>query len=158
MLGTDILHMRNIFRTISTLIILLTAFSHHAFSQGDKSRYENMVIEAVELINASENAKSEAVLRQIVKEAPEVDAAWYYLSQLALQKNNPEEAEDCLKKAVALDPQNYWYRFRLAKLYSYTSREELAIDMYEKLLDDFPKESDFHFPGKRLKERNEYEL
>ena len=46
--------MRNIFRTISALFILLTSFSHHAFSQGDKSRYENMVIEAVELINASE--------------------------------------------------------------------------------------------------------
>lgn len=137
--------MRNIFRTISALIILLVSFSHHAFSQGDKSRYENMVIEAVELINASENVKAEAVLRQIVKEAPEVDAAWYYLSQLALQNNDLEEAEDCLKKAVALDSQNYWYRFGLAKLYSHTSREELAIDMYERLLDDFPKESDLYF-------------
>ena len=96
-------------------------------------------------MNASQNVKSEAILRQVVKEAPEVDAAWYYLSQLALQKNNLDEAEDCLKEAMTLDPKNYWYRFRLAKIYSYTSREELAIDMYEKLLDDFPKESDLYF-------------
>ena len=78
-------------------------------------------------------------------ENPEDDAAWYYIAQCAIAKNDAEMAEQALRMASEIDPDNFWYRYRLARLYSLTSRQELTVDMYEKLLEDFPKKSELYF-------------
>lgn len=64
---------------------------------------------------------------------------------IAAYENDTELAETYFQAAAALDSGNFWYRYRLAKLYSLTGRQELAVDMYEKMLKDFPKEKDVYF-------------
>ena len=54
-------------------------------------------------------------------------------------------AEEYFRKALELDPDNFWYRYRLAGIYAMTSRPELTTDIYEKLLKDFPKKSGLYF-------------
>ena len=67
-------------------------------------------------------------------------------------------AEECLKKAVELDPDNFWYRYRLAGIYAVTSRNELTVDIYEKLLEDFPRKSELYFDLAELySAQNEFE-
>ena len=73
------------------------------------------------------------------------DAAYYYLGLSYLRLRDIDRAEACLKRAVALDPSNYWYRYRLARLYSLTGDSDLTIAMYEELLEDFPKKSDLYY-------------
>lgn len=110
-----------------------------------ESLHENMILDAVEKYNGNDPDAASSILKKVVAEDPENDAAWYYLAQCAVVRNDLETAEQCYRMASELDPDNFWYRYRLARLYSVTSRPELTIDMYEKLLEDFPKKSDLYF-------------
>ena len=125
----------------------LSFFPQSAYAQKERSeaRYENMVLSAVERYNAREIDAAMTILKEVVADDPQNDGAWYYLGQCAIAKNDPETAEQCYRMASEIDPSNFWYRYRLARLYSLTSRPELTVDMYEKLLEDFPKKSDLYF-------------
>lgn len=106
---------------------------------------ENQLISAVEKYNEKDLDGAETLLKSIMAEAPENDAAWYWSALVSLGRNNAADAETFLKKASELDPDNFWYRYRLARLYRATSRAELTVNMYEKLLEDFPKKSELYF-------------
>ena len=126
------------------LIGLLLQFS--AFAQGSRpgSETENMVLSAVACLNANDAAGAKAILSKALAQDSQNDAAWYYLAMASLMSNDLPEAEEYLKSAMALDPDNFWYRYRLARLYGATQRKELTVDMYEKLVEDFPKRSDLY--------------
>lgn len=130
------------------VFLILCAFgfcmSSAAQTVRPESAHENMVLSAVEKYNARDIDAAIAILKKVVAEDPANDAAWYYLGQCAVLKNDMEMAEQCYRMASETDPSNFWYRYRLAKLYSLTSRPELTISMYEKLLEDFPKKSDLY--------------
>ena len=110
-----------------------------------ESKHENMIISAVNAYNARNIDESERILNEIVAEDPGNDAAWYYLAQCAVIRKDLALAEQCFRMASELDPGNFWYRYRLARLYAVTSRPELTMEIYEKLLDDFPKKNDIYF-------------
>lgn len=114
-------------------------------AQQDRRSYENLVVTGVDLYSKGEYAAAKAVLKNVVENDPSNDAALYYMAMIAAYENDRELAETYFQAAAALDPGNFWYRYRLAKLYSLTNRQELAIDMYEKMLKDFPKERDVYF-------------
>lgn len=105
----------------------------------------NMVISAVTEYNAGKYAEAISILDKVISLDPSDDAAWYYRALCAIRQKDDDKAENCLLKAVSLDPENFWYRYKLAGLYAVTSRPELTVDMYEKLLKDFPKKSELYF-------------
>lgn len=72
-------------------------------------------------------------------------AAHYYLGLSYARMRDFDKAEACLKKAVSIEPTNYWYRYRLARIYSMMGNTELTVAMYEELLEDFPKKSDLYY-------------
>lgn len=106
---------------------------------------ENLVITAVEKMDAKDISGAKDILERVVTADENNDAAWYYLSKAAIAEKNTDMAETCLRNAVTIDPDNFWYRHTLARLYSMTDRPELAISIYESLLEDFPKKSDLYF-------------
>ena len=127
---------------ISVFLFILLSMTA-AVSQ--EAAFENMVVTAVEKMDAGDINGARTILEKVVKADDSNDAAWYYLSKIELSENDADKAEFCLKKAVGTDPDNFWYRHTLARLYSMTDRPELAISMYEALLKDFPKKSDLYF-------------
>ena len=139
--------MEKLVNNIVLALILLAALhlSGHAQQVRPGSLQENKVLSAVEKYNAGEYDASKALLAAVVAEDEGNDAAWYYLAMIAAEKREFPEAEEFLRKAVELAPGNYWYRYRLARLYAMTRRQELTVDMYEDLLEDFPKKSDLYF-------------
>lgn len=85
--------------------------------------------------------------RALSAKDPSNDAAWYYMgmSAFSLEEEGvktPEDAAVYMKKAIALDSANYWYRDRLATIYYLRRDKELAIAQYEDLRRDFPKKPD----------------
>lgn len=106
---------------------------------------ENLIISAVSKINAKEIDSAESMLSSLLADDYENDAAWYYLAIAAMTKGDLAAAEETLKRAIEIDPGNFWYRYRLARVYAATQRPELTVDMYEKLLEDFPKKSELYF-------------
>ena len=136
--------MRNIFRSLALIHIIFISLSLPAAAQDSRS-YENLVITGVDLYSKGDYAAAKAVLKNVVENDPSNDAALYYMAMIAVYENDTELAETYFQAAAALDSGNFWYRYRLAKLYSLTGRQELAVDMYEKMLKDFPKEKDVYF-------------
>ena len=125
--------------------IILAFFCSLLVCVGLSAQSGNKVMEAVEEYNAGNHAKASAMLEMVLKADSGNDAAWYYLAMCSTAMKNVQKAEDCFKKAVELDPGNFWYRYRLAGLYAMTSRPEMTVDIYEKLLADFPKKSELYF-------------
>ena len=136
--------MRNIFRSLALIYMMCIGLSLPAAAQDQRS-YENLVITGVDLYSKGDYSAAKAVLKNVVGNDPSNDAALYYMAMIAAYENDTELAEIYFQAAAALDSGNFWYRYRLAKLYSLTGRQELAVDMYEKMLKDFPKEKDVYF-------------
>ena len=124
---------------------LLFIFPFRGQSQERELLSENMVVTAVTKLNEGEIDSAISLLETSIEQAPDNDAAYYYLSLCHLAKKDMAKAELFMKKASDLDPRNFWYRYRLASIYGMTSREELTIELYERLVEDFPRRSELYF-------------
>lgn len=137
---------RNIILTVlCTILFFSLATRADAQKERPQAKGSNLILSAVEKYNERDIDGALTLLNEAVAENPADDAAWYYIAQCAIAKNDAEMAEQGLRMASEIDPDNFWYRYRLARLYALTSRQELTVDMYEKLLEDFPKKSDLYF-------------
>ena len=128
-----------------TAILFTVLMVQGAFAQNPESLQENMILSAVKKYNERNFEAAKATLDNIIKLDQDNDAAWYYLAMIGIEERDMETAEVCMRRAAELDPNNFWYRYRLAAIYSFTSRTELTVEMYEKLLQDFPKKSELYF-------------
>ncbi len=106
---------------------------------------DSALLLAVEKYDAGSYADAERMLKSITVSDPDYDAAHYYLALVYLAGNENDLAETELLRAVECDPENFWYRQRLAVVYRYTDQLSEAIEVYEKLLSDFPKKSELYF-------------
>ena len=127
------------------IVVLLFLVSGMVSVTNAQSPNGALVISAVECYDAGDFVKAEAILKRVLATDPKNDAALYYMAMCHIAQNRAEQAEACLDAAVSVDSTNFWYRQRLASLYAMTSRPELTIDMYEKLLEDFPKRSELYY-------------
>jgi tetratricopeptide (TPR) repeat protein len=132
-------------RIVLSFIILLAIPFANVFAQDGKAMQENMIMSAVSKFDNGDFDGAIRMLKVVVEQDPESDAACYYLALSYFAKQDADLAEAYLRKAHELDPENFWYRHRLAVLYTATKRPELAIGIYEGLLKDFPKKSDLYF-------------
>lgn len=132
--------------TIVLSFMLALSACRISYSQNYRKDAEagNMIVSAVERYNADDMAGARDILESLLADDPSNDAAWYYLAMTEMKGKDAGKAEEYLRNAVRLDPDNFWYRYRLARLYAVTQRQELTADMYEKLLEDFPKKSDLY--------------
>ena len=146
---------------LTVILYLVSAFMGiHASAQKNRpgSETENMVVSAVSKMNADDVDGARSILSAVLAQDGGNDAAWYYLAMTALMRNDLSEAEECLKTAVSLDPDNFWYRYRLAGIYGASQRKELTAEMYEKLLEDFPERSELYLDMMELyASQGEYE-
>ena len=107
--------------------------------------------QSVRFIDGLKNYQSGAfeeaweLFREEVKENPDNDAAWFYMSSIAAtDSTRMQEAETLLKKAASLSPDNFWYQYTLAMLYVNTDRQELAVPLLEQMTADYPRKTDLY--------------
>ena len=129
-------------RFLRTIVVVFALLLGSAGLHAQSVRF----IDAMKNYQAGEFTEARKLFEAEVKENPDNDAAWYYLSAIAsTDESRAQEAESCLKKAVVLSPDNFWYRYTLAMLYVNTDRRELAVPILEQLTADYPKKSDLQF-------------
>ncbi|MBP5218055.1 MAG: tetratricopeptide repeat protein, partial [Bacteroidales bacterium] len=133
--------------SIAAILVAFLIPAGQVFSQTAASTRpdDGRIIDAVAQMNEGQFQKAGTELGKIVTENPSNDAAWYYLGLCNLYTRKLDEAVKCLKKASELDPSNYWYKDRLALVYSMSGEDDLTIATYEDLLKEFPKRDDLHF-------------
>lgn len=125
-----------------SIFAFILLFSHQSFSQSpDEIEIENQILEAVHKYNKRELDEAREILVNVIEKDATNDAAWYYLAMASRFDEDMETSIEALKQAVAIDPDNFWYRYRLAALYQYADNLDATIEIYEGLMDDFPKKS-----------------
>lgn len=141
-----ILIMTRYLYNISFIVGMLCAFAWSMSGQNNKdAAKETMLIDALARYNDGKYDEAAAMLKTMEVSFSADDAVNYYLGLSEFALGRIEDAEKHLKKAVELDKSNFWYRYRLAALYSVTDRKELTEAIYEELLKDFPKRSELYY-------------
>ena len=126
-------------RTILSAILLLTTVLSFAQS------VESALVDAVALYNNRSYTQSRNLLQTLSKAAPGNDAVQYYLGLNEAMLGNADAAVSHLRKAVELDPHNYWYKRRLADLYQATGEDEMTVGMLESILAEFPDKTEVSY-------------
>ena len=128
-----------------TVCVLLCAAISAPAQTKKTVRVEGGLVDAVALFDEGRYNEATVLLKALAGVDPSNDAVHYYLGMCATYLGDYEEAAAQLREAVRLDGANYWYRDRLARLYTATSQPELAIDLYESLIREFPKKTDIYY-------------
>ena len=81
---------------------------------------------------------------EILTENSQNHEVWDLLGLLYYQASDYLEAEACIKKAIAIKPEIYYYE-NLAGVYLQKGDFEIAIGMYEELTKQFPQKYEYRF-------------
>ena len=106
---------------------------------------ENRLLDAVQNYDNRQYNKAETLLRAILSKDADNDAAWYYLGLTEACLGRQDSAISDLEKAVGLDPDNFWYRDRLAILYRSAGNTEKVMETYEEMLARHPQKTEVYF-------------
>lgn len=72
---------------------------------------------------------------------PNSDAALYEMSKYYILLKNDSLADLCLRRAVDIDPDNYWYKDALVNYYVSKRDNESAVEVLESMCEQFPEKS-----------------
>ena len=117
--------------------VLLLALLLPGAAQGSLA-VESALVDAVADFNAGRYASAKARLKVLAAADPTVDAVWYYYGLSEALTGNKTVGVEYLKKAVELDPSNYWYKQRLAVLYESMGQDGEVQALYEDILKTNP--------------------
>ena len=97
------------------------------------------------------NFKQAAVLYQKCLEVnPNSDAAAFQLAGIYMMAQDFENAKKLTRKAVTIDPDNYWYKVQMTQLHMIKNEPDSAIAVYEGILDKWPGKIEVKFELSRL--------
>ena len=102
-------------------------------------------LEGVRAFTSNNYEEAKGFFKRVIEENPGSDAAYYYLSMIAIVENEPVAGESYIKEAIARDTSNYWYYNTLAKIYIATQRGAEATKLYEEMIRQFPARTDIYF-------------
>lgn len=131
-------------KVIYICLALMTCMQFQSLAQGKKD-FSAMLIDAVTKYNSGDYTGAKEILSSITDADPENDAAYYYLGMCDYYLYDLKSAQVELQEASKLDTANYWYQDRLAALYAVTDQEDKSIQIYEKLLQRYPKKSAVYY-------------
>lgn len=98
--------------------------------------------EALEEYNYGDRTAAYGMFRELVKTEPGNDAAYYYLAVLS---EDFLEREDNFRRAIELDPGNFWYKYALASDYRAERDADKALELFEELIEDNPRKTSLYY-------------
>lgn len=135
----------NIRRHLVLLAIILLTGTDAAFAQTDEEqqrKYDYYFLEAFRQKALGKYDASFALLQHCLEINPEAGSAYYELAQYYMFLKQEDRAVQALEKAVANDPDNFWYAQGLANLYQKQDETEKAITLLEAMSTRFPTKQD----------------
>ena len=120
-------------------IVLATLF---LFAGICASAQSQAYFNALDAYNSGNRQAAYDQFRTLVKAEPENDAAWYYL---AILSEDFLEKEASYKKAIELDPSNFWYKYALASDYVSNRDADKALELFEELIAENPNKSSLYY-------------
>ncbi len=97
------------------------------------------------------NYQQAAVLYQkCIEVNPRSDAAYFQLSGIFIIAGNIDGALRLNRKAIEIDPDNYWYRIQMGQLYGMKEEADSAIMIYEGICNKWPEKIEVCYELARL--------
>ncbi len=129
--------------TITSLLVIFSLVTT-GYTQ-EHIGVDSLFIKGLAHYNNKNLDSAKAIFSKLLKERPNSDAAYYYLSKISIESNDITSGEMYLKKAIELDSSNFWYRNNLGDIYYGTNKPNEAIEVYESLAKDFPKKTSSYY-------------
>lgn len=101
-------------------------------------KYDYFFLEATRLKSKGEYDSAFDLFKHCLDLSPSSSSALYEIAQFYLFLKQTPLGQDALEKAVANDPENYWYSQALANLYQQQEKKEKAISFLESMVSRFP--------------------
>ncbi|MBR8537277.1 tetratricopeptide repeat protein [Carboxylicivirga sediminis] len=98
--------------------------------------------------------KSAMYLTECLKIDATSSAAMYELANLLVAGNEAVKAQGLLERAIAIEPNNIWYKLMLAELYQSNKMGFQAIKLYEQIVNDYPDNDEYLYGLAQLYQRN----
>ena len=98
-------------------------------------------------------AEAERMLEQVVKLKPDAAGAYYDLARISLP-NKPDKASEYIKKAIALDGENKWYKAQHAEILAFRNQYSDAAEIYDQLAGKEKYNEDYLLKSSLLHQRS----
>lgn len=111
-------------------------------SVSEQRKYDYFFLEAMRMKHKRAYDTAFSLLQHCLEIHPGASSALYEMAQYYLFLRQVPQGQASLEKAVAADPDNYWYSQGLAALYRQQDETEKAIRLYEAMVVRFPDRRD----------------
>ncbi|MBX2905592.1 MAG: tetratricopeptide repeat protein [Taibaiella sp.] len=101
--------------------------------EGRRAKTDELFFEALKAKQHADDEQAETLLKQFLSKRPEVAAAHYELAKIYSEQKKTEPAMASIKKALALDPQNKWYKEAKAGILIANAHYVEAAEIYGEL-------------------------
>ena len=108
-------------------------------SSEEQRRYEYYYLEAIRLEQQERYDEAFEMLNHCLAISSTAPSALYKMANYYFFLNSKDKALESLQKAVALEPDNYWYQQTLASYYQNNREYDKAIALFEQMQAQFPK-------------------
>lgn len=133
----NMLNMRRLFFYI--VLLSLASCAYRPTASRMETNRETAFHEGIKAYYQGDHVKAEQYFTFLYEHFPSCDAACFYLSSIAQERNRHREAIQWIEKALNTDEDNYWYQLRRAKLCAQSGNRDIAIKLYEDLYAAHPE-------------------
>jgi len=147
--------MKKIIKPIAFFVIVLTLFScttskqiknrntKQNVTQQDKRQEADIFINAIKERELGNIEKSLELFNKAIQTDPEDPAVFYEKARLLQAMGRNDDALTSVKKAIALDNGNKWYKVLYAKISKAAGNYDDYVSTYEELVKAYPKDINF---------------
>lgn len=100
--------------------------------------------QARQLLVAGQLPQAEAIYRRLLEAVPQAADPWHEMGLLQLQAKRPEAAVECLRRAIAIDPNTPAYHSNLGAAYRMLKQPVEAIASFERALQMGPATAELY--------------
>lgn len=136
---------------ILSLILLVLISSNSLYGQDENTSFDYYMEGVKQYCLTIDNPdrdnieKTISLLNKAIEADPKNDAAYYYLGLVYTKSQDISQAIKYLKKAETLNPGNYWYKVLTARLYYGIGEYDMAVKLFEDLIENFPDKTISYF-------------
>jgi len=124
-----------------------------AFANTKAAKADDLFYEALKARMKGDDKNEEALLLQFTKLKPDEPAGYYDLARLYFRTGRGDKAYDYIRKAIALDGKNKWYREQYGNILAARNQFEEAAKVFAQLAKDEKHNEDYLVISSRLYQR-----
>ena len=136
-------------KRIAIIAVTVLSIGHIAFAQKARMtdaqiKLETQYLEGYSAQMSGDNEKAERIYLEVLDKDEKSDGTLYQLARLCSVSKRNEKALELIKKAIAIDAKNVWYKVLEADILQKYGKNKEAADIYAQLVKLEPNNYDYY--------------